>query len=185
MPNPGAQYPANLPLPNFNAWAAVLPRPILLADKMFFIYSSNWGFAGATNLGSVLAASAVRQVGTSLTINNDAHFLAVGIFGRIGTNATPPTVFNSTGAAGSDVINPIMVFISDSSGAQWSDNDIQWDIWLGRAELPFYLPFPKLVLKNTTVTIALTNQTATAAQVQIGLLGFKVFTDWTPQYARR
>jgi len=178
--NPGAQYPATMPLPNFNAWASILPKPLLIADKLEFIYTINYGM----NLqGTALAASAAAQQ-ASVNISNDAHFVIVGLFGRI-TTATPTALFNAATGAGDNVVQPVMVSLSDNSGNIWMDNAVHWDNLLTYAAKPFYLPFPRLVLKNSTITSTLTNLVAVAGQAQIALHGFKVYTEWKPDWSTR
>lgn len=160
-------------LPNFAAYAGILPSPVLAAPKMHFTYTSQYatGFAGSGQL----AASAVGQK-NQVGIQNDAHFLVVAITGRV-TNSDNTTLVNAP--------TPILVDLSDTSGTQWNDQPVHWDDLVGTAQAPFFLPYPKLLLKGVTLNIALTNLVATARFVWLGFLGFKLFTDWVPAYAAR
>lgn len=162
-------------LPNFAAYAGILPAAVLAAPKLHFLYSTNYdtntpGFPGSGNL----AANAVNQK-NQIQIQNDAHFLIVAITGRV-TNTDNTTLANAP--------VPVLVDISDTSGQQWDDGPQHWDNFIGTAQAPLFLPYPKLVLKGTNINVLLTNLTATARIVRLSFLGFKVLTDWVPAYAR-
>lgn len=167
----GAQTPPWLP--NFAAYAGILPAPVLAAPKIFFTYTSTYAanFPGS----GALAASAQAQK-NQITIQNDAHFLIVAITGRV-TQANDTTLVNAP--------VPILIDLSDTSGTQWDDAAVHWDNMVGTAQSPFFLPFPKLVLKGTTINIALTNLQAQVDNVRLAFMGFKLFTDWVPAYAAR
>jgi hypothetical protein len=159
-------------LPNFAAYAGILPAPILGAPKIHFVYSTNYaaGFPGSGDL----AASAPGQK-NQIQIQNDGHFLIVAINGRV-TNTDDTTLVSAP--------VPILIDLSDTSGQQWDDGPVHWDNLVGLAQAPLFLPYPKLALKGTNITILLTNLAATARHVRLSFVGFKVLTDWVPAYAR-
>lgn len=169
MPAEGTTPPPGIAfaLPNFAAYAGLLPPKWVSAPKVFFRYTVNYGLGG---LGANLAVSAQNQF-TSFTVQNDADFLVTKIYGRA-------VVVGAT-ALLQAAVTPIMVNITDSSGAIWFDNPQFFDQLCTFAQQPDYFDFPRAIRKNTTVNVFLTNLIATAAQVQLSFCGFKIYTGLT------
>lgn len=166
MANGAATPPAGIAfaLPNFAAYAGLLPPQWVSAPKIWFRYTVNYGTGG---FGVNLAASANNQ-NASFTVQNDADFLVTKIYGRA-------TVVGGTALLQTPV-TPILVNITDSSGAVWMDNPQHFDNLVTFVQQPDYMDFPRAIRKNTTVQVFLTNLIATAAQVQLSFCGFKIYT---------
>lgn len=162
-PPPGIAFA----LPNFAAYAGLLPPQWVSAPKFFFRYTANFGLNG---FGANLAGLAQNALAT-FTVNNDADFLVTKVYGRA-------VVVGAT-ALLQAAVTPIMVNITDSSGAVWFDNPQFFDQLVTFAQQPDYFDFPRPVRRNTTVNVFLTNLINTAAQVQLSFCGFKIYTGQT------
>jgi hypothetical protein len=161
MANPATRQqllPSVMPLPNWSAYAGILPPAVLRATKDFFMYTAAF---------LPLAAGAVNtQVATQ--IQADSDFLIIGASRIVTDTAAPPVV----------VAAPVITIqINDSgSGRNLLDAATHIDNVVGTAANPFYWPYPKLVKRTSTLTTILTNlDAANARNVRIAYYGFKLF----------
>ena len=116
----------------------------------------------------VLASSS--NTGT-VTINNDADFLWVSTAGVV--TETDNVTFLT------DV--PATVLVTDNgAGRTLSDVAVAWNNYIGTAQNPVYLDYPKYLARATSITIQYNNLAATDYNVRIALRGFKIFT-YKPQ----
>lgn len=116
-----------------------------------------------------LAASDSDQ--RTIQINEDAGFLICGMVrtGRdTGTHAltTPAVTLNIT---------------DNGSGRELFDNDQDIENIAGTAQLPAIWPYPKLVKRSSSLLVSANNLVATAIDLRLALIGFKIFTfEWDP-----
>lgn len=166
MANPTTNPPAGtaFALPNFAAYAGILPPQWVAAPKIFFQYTVSYGTGG---VGTNLAASAVNQV-ASFTVQNDADFLVTKMYG-VATTTNDQAVLQSN-------VTPILISVTDSSGAIWMDSPQHFDNLIARSLQPDYFSFPRAIKRNTTVNCFATNLIATAAHLQVSFCGFKIYT---------
>lgn len=149
----GRAFPQNQvgPAP-FLGW---LPRKLWRRAKDFFVYSAEF---------IPLALSATATFETA--IQADSDFLCVAV-SRLVT-----AVDNTTFIANV----PQLVTIFDAgSGRNLMDRAIHIDNIMGTGQLPSYWPMPKIFRANSTITTTVQNLEATARNVRIAYLGFKVF----------
>jgi hypothetical protein len=138
-----------------NPFLGLLPTAMWDKQKDFFIYSVEF-------LPLAVSATATQPI----AIQSDSHFLVEFITGVV-TDTTNATFIANV---------PELALITDSgSGRQFMDRPIHWNNVFGTAQLPSVLPFPKIINAGSTVTVQLTNLEATARNVRIAFLGFKVF----------
>ena len=139
-----------------NPFLGLLPEEMWDKQKDYFVYIAEF---------LPLLASANAQV-TQISIQSDSHFLVELITGVV-TDTTNATFLANV---------PELVTLSDSgSGRQFMSGPVHWNNLLGTAQLPGVLPFPKIVNAGSTINVTLTNLEATARNVRIALIGFKVF----------
>lgn len=132
-----------------------LPRKLWRRAKDFFVYSAEF---------IPLAASITGTFETA--IQADSDFLCVAVT-RLVT-----AVDNTTFVANV----PELVTIFDAgSGRNLMDRAIHIDNIMGTGQLPTYWPMPKIFRANSTITTTVQNLEATARNVRIAYLGFKVF----------
>lgn len=123
-----------------------------------FVFSAVW---------NTLAASASGQA-ASLTIDPTIDFLALEM------NLT------SFSAAGTIVANPdYLLEVNEKSGkGSWADGPVHVSNWTGQSRnsgsRPYYFRPGWLIRGNNTVQFKLTNNTATAARVDLALPGLRV-----------
>lgn len=138
-----------------------IPTNLAKLTKDGFVYVAEW--VGATVLG------AGATVPVQVQIQADSYFETVLLTGNVSStdNTTTPSVANP----------PILVSMLDSgSGRQLQSNPALWGNIMGTAQLPGFLPFPKLLAPSATLTITLQNlDGVNARNVRIALVGFKVF----------
>lgn len=139
-------------------WSNLDPK-IWRMPKDFFVYATDF---------LPLAAGAVAARNT-IQIQADSHFLILEANGRV-------TETNDTTAVPEPI--PITVRIFDSgSGREVMNQAIHWGTLFGDGELPGYLGYPKILKAQSTLEVELTNlNAATAFNVRISFLGFKLFT---------
>ena len=110
-------------------------------EEKFFIYRI---------YNSSIAASAVNNLNT-ITIDNDADFIIQAINGYIVTGTTD---------------NKTKALIEIWTGSEkWMNGKCMFKDIVGTAENPFYLPTPKKVPANTTVTVSIDNLDASNAVI--------------------
>ncbi|MES9859104.1 MAG: hypothetical protein ABW166_21335 [Sedimenticola sp.] len=107
----------------------------------------------------------------SINIQADSDFVVQKLTYFV-TAATPAGVTDS-----SRIIPPITVQITDSgSGRNLFEAPVPLSNVFGIGELPFILPKPKLFLARSTISISVTNLTAsTEYDLYLSLIGYKVF----------
>ncbi len=112
----------------------------------------------------------------TISIQNDSDFLIVAATAIARDPADPATRFADP---------PITARIEDTgSGRNLENRAIDWASYFGDAELPFYLPYPKLIDRASTITTTLTNlDAAQDFDVRVAYHGFKIF-NWTPGAGR-
>lgn len=138
-----------------NPFLGLLPTEMWDKQKDYFIYSLEF---------LPLAASGIAAA--AVNIQSDSHFLIELITG-VATDVTNATFIANV---------PELVNMTDSgSGRNFFDKPVHWNNLFGTAQLPGVLPFPKVINAGSTLTIQLTNLEATARNVRISLIGFKVF----------
>lgn len=138
-----------------NPWLYFLPPDLRTRVKDFFTYSANF---------LPLAASGTATV--DIAIQNDSDFLIVAATRVVSSedNATEVT------------FPPLLVTIVDSSsGRQLMDRAVHIENLFGSAQRPSVWPSPKLIRAAGTLSTTCQNLTATARNVRISYLGFKVF----------
>ena len=138
-----------------NPFLGLLPVEMWDKQKDYFIYSIEF-------LPLAASGSATAQV----NIQSDSHFLIELITGVV-TDVTNATFLANV---------PELVNLTDSgSGRNFFDKPVHWNNLFGTAQLPGVLPFPKIINAGSTLTVGLTNLEATARNVRISFIGFKVF----------
>lgn len=150
------RYPGVL-MPNFNPLLGILPPEIQQKPKQWFIYN-------------IPAASAItasqQQVPFSIQFQNDSYFVWMAL-GGIVTATDNVTLVDPA---------PLTLQVNDSgSGANIFFQPVQWSSIVGNGKEPGVLSFPRLVNPAATYTIYVSNLVATAYQIGLQLLGFKVF----------
>lgn len=150
------RYPGIL-MPFLNPLLGILPGEIQNKPKDWFIYS--------IPAPSTIGASA-QQVPFSIQFQNDSFFVWMAISGIV-TAADNVTVEDPA---------PLTLQVNDSgSGANVFFQPVQWSAIVGSGKEPGVLSFPRVVNPAATYTIYINNLVATAWQVGLQLLGFKVF----------
>lgn len=138
-----------------------LPMGMDRLTKDNFVYTADW--FGATVLG------AGATVAVAIQIQADSYFEAVQFNGNVSStdNTTTPSVATP----------PILIQILDSgSGRTMFSSATLWGNVVGTAQLPGFMPYPKLFAPSSTVTVTLTNlDGANARNVRFAMIGFKVF----------
>ena len=133
----------------------LLPSELKRRAKQFFVYSVEFLPLGAS-------ATATQ----TFVSQGDSAFIAVG--------ATGQSRDTGTGAAQAD--RPFtMAMLSSGSGRQLQDRAQDFDNIVGTAQLPSIWPAPYILAPSSTFSVTLTNLIATARNVRISFVGFKVF----------
>lgn len=159
MANAGAvrrssQSPAITPA--LNPFFGLLPQALWNNAKDFFGYGVNF---------VPLAASGTAT--QAIAIQSDSDFLCCALAGWVTTSADPSALV---------AVVPFLVNIFDNgSGRSLMNVPLHYHTIIGTAQLPSYLPFPKLIPRASTVDITLQNLVATEYHARISLLGFKIF----------
>lgn len=143
-------------LPNFSAWAGILPPKLLLAPKDHFTYVAEF---------LPLGISATATVQTQ--IEQESAFVIVG----------GVRVFTDTSnAAIAGDFAPALVTIRDaSSGRLLMNSAVHIENLFGTAKEPIFWPYPKILKPNTILSTTLQNLEATARNYRLGYLGFKCY----------
>lgn len=146
-----------MPLQNLmiNQYLGLLPARYWRRAKDPFVYAID--FTPATL--SVTTNGA-------LTISGDADFCLIAqVRTAFATDNT--TVVAAPGAT---------VNIQDAgTGRFWNNTPVQIDNWFGTAQLPFVYAKPKLLLANSTLTIAVADLTGISRNIRLAFHGFKIF----------
>jgi len=127
-----------------------------LAEKIRKVESGNFDefFTYATS-ATELAISGIQT--TTVSITREADFYLTKI------------VYDA-----SDV--GFTFLIRDSSNdRQWSNVALPQALGAGTATLPLILPKPRFIARASTITIELTNTSASLNTIQLGLIGYKVY----------
>lgn len=159
----------NGPVPVMLMNAPSLTDPFTTLLYAGFLRGELWlEFFGYTAEWNTLAASAVNALpATQPTIDQGTCFLLLSI------NLTSYT------AAGTIAATPdyTLQITERAGGNNFSDAAIHVANWTGQnrnvGSTPYTLPFPRLLRGNNTIQLQLTNRTATAARVDIALLGIR------------
>lgn len=153
-------------IPPVNPFLGLLPKKYWTRRKQFFTYTITFA-TGSPNAALQLAASAVGQTG-STAIQADADFLMIAVAGLLIATDNITTVANS----------PATLQILDSGSSQaLSDFPVHFLNLVGTAQNPLYLPFPRVFERNATLTVQITNLTATARNVFLAFHGFKIYPE--------
>jgi hypothetical protein len=150
-------------LPPVNPFLGLLPAEFWNRHKDFFTYFIEW-----------LPATASVTTVETVPIQADADFLLMGITAKA-------TATDNTTALNSPL--PFLLTLEDSaSGRTFSAGTdgatgVHLENITGTAQLPFYLPYPKLLRRNGILTGRLQNLSATDRNVRVALIGFKVFPE--------
>lgn len=151
---------ANPTIPSLNPILAILYAQFLAKR----IWLEEFTFTAVYN---TLAASAAGQQ-ASMNIDPNIDFIALQ------QNLTAYT------AAGTILANPdyLMEVQEKSGNNNWSDGPVHVANWTGQnrnsGSVSWDLPFCRYIRGNNTLTYKLTNNTATAARVDIALNGIRV-----------
>lgn len=139
-------------------YADYLPPQLMDRERDYFAYS-------VTSL-NLLAATVATP---TFAVQNDSDFLLASVTGSA-RDPADPTVQFATPA--------LSIQIDDAgSGRNLFNQATHWDNLCGTAQLPFVLPYPKLINRASTVTVTVTNlDVAQAYDVRITFHGFKIFT---------
>lgn len=141
-----------------NPFLYTLPRSLWGKVKDFFGYTVN--FTGT----NILAASTSQSLQT--TVQNDSAFIII---------AALATVTDSTDATRLTFVPQTVQIQDQSAGRNFFDAATHYHNVFGTAEAPAYWTLPRLVKAGSTLTTTLNNLEATARNVRIVYLGFKVF----------
>lgn len=150
-------FPSAQVQPALNPFLGLIPRELWKRPKDFFVYSAT--FTGAF----VLPASGAASLDIQIDANADFLIMAgVRTFRDTGTGAlqTPAATVTLTDSA---------------SGRQLQNEPQDVENLFGTAQLPAVWPFPKLIARSATLTVALANLIATASNARVAFLGFKIF----------
>lgn len=159
-------YFADSLIPPVNPFLGLLPKQYWALRKQFFTYTLSFTTNSPNPGGAQLAALAPGQ-SASTNIQRDADFLAIALTGIVTDGATDLTV----------QANPrILVSLTDSGSAQGlSDFPVDWSAYIGTAQNPAFLPFPRVWNANATVTATLKNLANAIFNVRIAVLGMKMY----------
>jgi len=139
-----------------------------------FIFSINYLNANSTQL-----AASSNRTGNFITQNDSAFVICKTAYVATDTsNAAIASVQPFGSGASSTTFTPITITINDSgSGRSYMDTPVPIDTVFGTAQLPFVWPIPKVVDPASSVQATLTNLSATAMNVRLAFIGYKVFGD--------
>lgn len=151
-------YPSAQVQPALNPFLGLIPRELWKRPKDFFVYSCS--MTGAAPL------PASDQASRDIQIDANADFLIVAGVRTFRDTATKAIIADPAAT----------VTMTDSgSGRQLQNEAVDIENLFGTAQLPATWPFPKLIAASATLTVNVFNLIATAADVRISFLGFKIF----------
>lgn len=103
------------------------------------------------------------------SFNDDSWFLQIGINGRVTSDANFETVIADPAAT--------IRLEDESAGRNLQAAPIAYANTVGTAQLPYFLPYPKLWTRGAVAALTLANLGATAfTSARFSLYGFKIFT---------
>lgn len=152
----------NPPIPSLDPFVAILTAQFLQKNVWLeeFTFTASW---------NTLSANAVGQTPTvAMSIDPGIDFLAMEL------NLTAYSDVNTI------VANPnYLLEITETSGRMvWADAPVHVSNITGQnrnsGSRPYHLVVPRYVRGNNTVTMKLTNLTATAARVDLAMPGYRV-----------
>lgn len=140
-----------------------LPAGLQDRERDFFGYNVN-----ALNIGPVGAGGAGPTATPTFAVQGDSFFLLTGISGTARDPAAPTVRFAAPA---------ITLQINDGgSGRNLFNQEVHWDTMVGDAQLPAFLPYPKLIKPASTVSWTFTNlDAAQLYDLRVVALGFKIF----------
>ena len=139
-----------------------LPTEMLGRQRDFFTYTAEY---------LTLAASATATV--DLSIQADSDFL---ILGGVRAAFSSDDLTLITDANTYEAFAPFLVNITDTgSGRSFMDRAVHVDNLFGTAQRPALWMFPKLIRASSVISTRLQNLTATARNVRLSYVGFKIF----------
>lgn len=145
--------PAQIATPTF---AALLDRGIWAQTADPFTYVAEF-----------LPLASLAQVNFDNNIQNDSDFLLVSV---------SAVVTDATGQAIVAFFPATISWLDQGAGRQLQSRPEHVSNVFGTAQLPYYLPVPKLIDRGSTFTTQLTSlDTANARNVRISYHGFKLF----------
>jgi len=147
------------------------PLELMAADAMLRgeIYCDGFATGAAWVTGTASALGATATVDQNIQIPSDADFILQEMN------------FTSTTAAGTFLAVPdyLLTLVIAGSGRQVQSMAMMIANICGSfngGQVPSRMPFPRLIVQNSTVTATLANRTGTAAnRAELVLRGFKVY----------
>jgi hypothetical protein len=139
----------------FQSYDQFLPDSHKGRPKDFFVYSAEFTPLGASTTSSF-----------TISIQADSDFLILaGV--RVVTDTGNTTFVSNV---------PQLVTITDTgAGRTFMDRAVHMDNLFGTAQLPALWPYPKFVQGASALSVTLQNLDATARNVRLSFLGFKIF----------
>lgn len=157
----GLNTPQPLLAPNW--WLGLVPRQYWNKKKSYFVYEAD--FLPINNL----AAASVN-----IQVQNDSHFLCLGITSLI-TDNTNTTVINAP--SGNNAAGKLIQITDVAAGFPLSNTPIPIENITGTGMLPGLWAIPKLFRKGTTIGVALTNLLNAQHNVRISFNGVRIYPD--------
>lgn len=143
-------------LPSVSPFFGLLPREVWHKDKDLFFYSANF-----------LPITAGQVQSQNISIQSDSDFLVVAINGTVTDIAAPPVLVAAPA---------LLIELTDvSAGRQFQNQPQHYQNIVGTAQNPGWMPFPKYLRANSTVTITLTSLFNASLNARVTLMGFKIF----------
>lgn len=167
MPNPnvsrnrGTTNPQPLLAPNW--WLGLVPRQYWNKKKSYFVYEQDFLPLGA--LGTATG---------NIQIQNDSHFLCLGITSLV-TDNTNTTIINAP--SGSNATGKLVQITDVAAGFPLSQVPVPLENITGTGMLPGLFAIPKLFRKGTTIATQIQNLINTAHNVRISYTGVRIYPD--------
>lgn len=149
--------PSSHVLPPVNPFLGLLPASLWPYAKQYYAYE----------LDAANVPSAGGNQPATAQINSDSHFLA-----EVVTAVVTATDDSSV------VATPLITLQLQNTGddQNWFLNPVWLTSFAGTAQLPFPLPFPRLLKASSVLTAIFTNfDAANARKVRLTLHGFKIY----------
>lgn len=141
-----------------NQWMGLLPARYWKQTKQPFFYTAD--FTGAT----VAVGSATTNVVVAISSDSDFAWFGTSAVVRDVTNLIPvPAPYHS------------VTFVDTGSGRQFMSAPVHLDNLAGTAQLPFLFLKPIILGGGASLTVSVTALAATNRNIQIALIGYKMF----------
>jgi len=112
-----------------------------------------------------LAASGTAT--QAFTVDSDSDFMLCALTAISSANGAPQTQVA--------FIHATATLADTGSGRLFQSTALHLMAYFGTAQLPAFLPYPKMIPRASTVRCTLQNLVATAIDVRLGFHGFKIF----------